>query len=84
MSAAEGGNIIGRAVMFGRASRVQGDIAYPAPKDRVERFVVDLKRGGKCRLSGSAGGCGEPTARQEGGQRFAIRGAGMRNVAPAD
>jgi len=58
-------------VMFGRKGEVQGEVSYRTPDGKTEHLVVDLKRGGRYKVSGITGGDREMTASKEGVLQFA-------------
>ncbi|KKL19072.1 hypothetical protein LCGC14_2469160, partial [marine sediment metagenome] len=87
MIASDGGKMVGVTmagwvVMFGRKGEVAGPVSYAAPAGKVEHLVVDLKRGGKYRVSGAAGGAATLTAGKEGTLRFATAAAGAVKLTP--
>ena len=73
----------GWLVLFGRKGQAAGEVSYKAPNGKTEHLVVDLKRGAKYRVSGTAGGAEEMTASGEGTLRFATERAGTVRLVPA-
>lgn len=89
MVAAEGEKMLGVAVggwlvLFGRKGEVEGEVRYKAPAGATEHLVAGLKRGGKYRVTGPAGGAAELTASKEGVLRFATEGEAAVRLSPAD
>ena len=87
MITAEGEKMVGLAVggwlvMFGKKGEVAGEVSYRAPAGRCEHLVVDLKRGGKYKVTGIWGGDKELAASNEGTLRFATEKEGIVKLLP--